>query len=87
MLHCESTTNHAINTGNGFFGGVQWLPATWNAATVLAGFPQYNGVLPHLVPADVQDTVTKVWWEATTPNTQWPTCHRRAMEAMNVLAP
>ncbi len=87
MLNCESTTNHAINTGNGFYGGVQWLPNTWNAATKLAGFPQYDGVLPHLVPANVQDQVTKVWWEATRPNTQWPTCHKRALEAMNVLAP
>jgi len=87
MLFCESTNNHAINTGNGFFGGVQWLPATWNAAADRAGFPQYVGVLPHLVPADVQDDVTKVWWELTRPNTQWPTCHKRALEAMNVLAP
>lgn len=87
MLHCESTTNHAINTGNGFYGGVQWLPNTWNAATKLAGFPQYDGVLPHLVPANVQDDVTKAWWAATKPNTQWPVCHKRALEAMNVLAP
>ena len=87
MLFCESTNNHAINTGNGFYGGVQWLPATWNAAASRAGFDQYVGVLPHLVPADVQDEVTKVWWELTRPNTQWPTCHVRALEAMNVLAP
>lgn len=87
LLQCESGGNHAINTGNGFFGGVQWLPNTWNAATNLAGFPQFDGVLPHLVPADVQDEVTKAWWEATRPNTQWPTCHRNALAAMNVLAP
>ena len=87
MLFCESTNNHAINTGNGFYGGVQWLPATWNAATQGAGFPQYNGVLPHLVPADVQDDVTKYWWSVTRPNTQWPHCHVNALEAMNVLAP
>ncbi len=87
MLHCESTTNHAINTGNGFFGGVQWLPNTWNAAAALSGFDQYVGVLPHLVPASVQDEVTKDWWAATRPNTQWPTCHKVALTAMNVLAP
>lgn len=87
LLQCESGGRHDINTGNGFYGGVQWLPATWNAATVRAGFPQYDGVLPHLVPADVQDEVTKVWWEATRPNTQWPTCHVRSLAAMNVLAP
>ncbi len=87
LLQCESGGNHAIDTGNRFYGGVQWLPATWNAATKLAGFPQYDGVLPHLVPADVQDTVTKAWWEATRPNTQWPVCHKKSLEAMNVLAP
>lgn len=88
MLFCESTNNHAINTGNGFFGGVQWLPATWNAAAALVpDAVQYIGTLPHLVPADIQDDVTKAWWAATRPNTQWPTCHERALEAMNVLAP
>lgn len=87
MLFCESTNNHAINTGNSFYGGVQWLPATWNAAADRAGYDQYVGVLPHLVPADVQDEVTKVWWSLTRPNTQWPHCHVKAMEAMNVLAP
>ena len=87
LLFCESSGNHGINTGNNFYGGVQWIPATWDSAARLAGFDEYIGVLPHLVPADVQDTVTFVWWEATRPNTQWPTCHARAMEAMNVLAP
>lgn len=28
---CESTGNWAINTGNGFYGGVQFLPSTWKA--------------------------------------------------------
>lgn len=87
MLFCESTNNHAINTGNGFFGGVQWLPATWNAAARGAGYDQYVGVLPNKVPADVQDEVTKYWWSVTRPNTQWPHCHVKAMKAMNVLAP
>lgn len=87
LLFCESTNNHAINTGNGFFGGVQWLPATWNAAARLIDRPEFDGVLPHLVPAAVQDEATFAWWEATRPNTQWPVCHARALEAMNVLAP
>ncbi|MDW3176408.1 MAG: transglycosylase family protein [Acidimicrobiia bacterium] len=87
MLQCESGGNHAINTGNGFYGGVQWLPATWNAAARGSGFDQYEGVLPHLVPAGVQDEVTAWWWAATRPNTQWPHCHVLALQAMNVLAP
>jgi hypothetical protein len=87
LLQCESGGNHAINTGNSFYGGVQWLPATWNAAARKSGFTQYEGVLPHLVPADVQDEVTKWWWAATRPNTQWPHCHVKSLQAMNVLAP
>lgn len=87
MLQCESGGNHQINTGNGFYGGVQWLPTTWNAAARGAGFDQYDGVRPHLVPSEVQDEVTAWWWSATRPNTQWPHCHVLALEAMNVLAP
>lgn len=87
LLECESGGNHAINTGNRFYGGVQWLPDTWNAAARLAGFAEYDGVLPHLVPASVQDQVAKAWWAATTPISQWPTCHKKSLLAMNVLAP
>jgi resuscitation-promoting factor RpfE len=28
---CESSGNWAINTGNGYFGGLQFLPSTWRA--------------------------------------------------------
>lgn len=29
IAQCESSGNWAINTGNGFYGGLQFLPATW----------------------------------------------------------
>ncbi len=87
MLQCESGGNHEIDTGNGFYGGVQWLPTTWNAAARGAGLDQYDGVLPHLVPSEHQDEATAWWWSATRPNTQWPHCHVLALEAMNVQAP
>lgn len=29
LAMCESTGNWAINTGNGFFGGLQFTPSTW----------------------------------------------------------
>lgn len=29
LAQCESTGNWAINTGNGFFGGLQFTPSTW----------------------------------------------------------
>lgn len=87
LLNCESGGNHSINTGNGFYGGVQWLPATWDAAARGAEFPEYVGVLPHLVPAETQDAAATWWWSKTRANTQWPHCHVLALEAMNVLAP
>lgn len=29
LAHCESTSNWSINTGNGFYGGLQFTPSTW----------------------------------------------------------
>lgn len=29
MAACESGKNWGINTGNGFFGGLQFVPSTW----------------------------------------------------------
>src|ERR1700750_292004 len=31
VARCESGGNWAINTGNGYHGGLQFLPATWSA--------------------------------------------------------
>lgn len=31
IAHCEATGNWAINTGNGFFGGLQFTQSTWEA--------------------------------------------------------
>lgn len=31
LAACESTNNWAINTGNGFSGGLQFTPSTWLA--------------------------------------------------------
>jgi hypothetical protein len=31
LAQCESTSNWAINTGNGFSGGLQFTKSTWNA--------------------------------------------------------
>lgn len=84
---CESGGRYDINTGNGFYGAVQWLPATWESAARQSGFEEHKDTLPHLVAPEVQDAVAKWWWGATRPNTQWPHCHVLAMEAMNVLPP
>ncbi|MFE3993765.1 transglycosylase family protein [Streptomyces goshikiensis] len=31
VAHCESTDDWQINTGNGYYGGLQISPQTWNA--------------------------------------------------------
>ena len=31
IAQCESGGNWAINTGNGYHGGLQFSPSTWNA--------------------------------------------------------
>ncbi|MDO1479207.1 transglycosylase family protein [Rhodococcus ruber] len=31
VAQCESSGNWAINTGNGYHGGLQFSPSTWNA--------------------------------------------------------
>jgi len=31
IAQCESGGNWAINTGNGYFGGLQFTPGTWRA--------------------------------------------------------
>ena len=31
VAHCESSGNWAINTGNGYQGGLQFAPGTWSA--------------------------------------------------------
>lgn len=31
IAQCESSGNWSINTGNGFYGGLQFLPSTWKA--------------------------------------------------------
>jgi len=31
VAQCESGGNWSINTGNGYYGGLQFLPATWTA--------------------------------------------------------
>lgn len=83
LIHCESTTRHDINTGNGYYGAAQWIQPTWDTAASSAGFTDWIGVRPDLVPAEVQDAVTIFWWSAATPSNEWPVCYRYALDAMH----
>lgn len=66
---CESGGNWAINTGNGYFGGLQFSPSTWRA----------NGGtgMPHQASREEQIRVAE-----NTLRTQgigaWPTCGKNA---------
>jgi len=67
IAQCESSGNWAINTGNGYFGGLQFSPSTWRA----------NGGtgMPHQASREEQIRVAE-----NTLRTQgigaWPTCGR-----------
>jgi len=65
---CESGGNSSINTGNGYYGGLQFLASTWRA---------YGGSgMPHQASRETQIAIAErvlddVGWGA------WPACSRR----------
>lgn len=72
VAQCESGGNWAINTGNGYYGGLQFLPSTWKA---------YGGhefaANAHLATREQQilvaeRTLAAQGWGA------WPTCSQKA---------
>jgi hypothetical protein len=72
IAKCESGGNWAINTGNGYYGGLQFSPATWKS----------NGGtgMPHQASRDEQIRVAE-----NVLRTQgigaWPTCGAKAAKA------
>lgn len=75
---CESGGNWAINTGNGFYGGLQFTLSTWRAN---------GGVgMPHNASRDQQIAVAR-----NVLHTQgigaWPVCGKRAGTPVTVAAP
>jgi uncharacterized protein YabE (DUF348 family) len=71
LAQCESSGNWGVNTGNGFFGGVQFDQNTWEA----------HGGLMYAARADLatrdeqitvaEETLARQGWGA------WPVCSRR----------
>ncbi len=68
MARCESGGNWSANTGNGYYGGLQFLPSTWRAA----GGTQY-AALPHQASREQQIAVANSWLSRTSWS-QWPAC-------------
>jgi len=71
LAKCESGGNWGINTGNGYYGGLQFTAATWRAQ----GGTKY-AALPHqATPAQQIEIATKLQKRAGWG--QWPACTRK----------
>lgn len=68
MAKCESGGNWSTNTGNGYYGGLQFTAATWAAA----GGTKYSS-LPHLATREEQIAIADSWLARTSWG-QWPGC-------------
>ena len=65
---CESGGNWAINTGNGYYGGLQFLPSTWRAVGG-TGLPHQHSKAEQIRRAEIL--------KARAGLGQWPVCGRR----------
>ena len=72
VAQCESGGNWKINTGNGFYGGVQFAAGTWKAY----GGKTYAGQA-HLATKAEQIAIARRVLAGQGPGA-WPTCSRRA---------
>ncbi|MFF1716006.1 transglycosylase family protein [Streptomyces sp. NPDC058268] len=69
---CESTSNWSINTGNGFYGGLQFTQSTWEAYGGTAYAPRADRATK-----DQQIAVAEKVLKAQGPRA-WPVCSERA---------
>jgi Transglycosylase-like domain len=71
LAHCESSGNWAINTGNGYYGGLQFSLGTWNGYGG-AEFAEY----PHQATRAEQITVAERLRDARGYQ-PWPACRAK----------
>lgn len=72
VARCESGGNWSINTGNGFYGGLQFTVSSWRAA----GGARY-AAKPHQASRAAQIAVAQNLLRMQGPGA-WPTCSRKA---------
>ncbi|MEV4615874.1 transglycosylase family protein, partial [Kitasatospora sp. NPDC049258] len=72
VAQCESTGNWAINSGNGFYGGLQFTNSTWAAFGGTSYAPQAN-----LASKAQQIAVAEKVLAAQGPGA-WPVCSVKA---------
>ena len=71
LAQCESGGDWAINTGNGFYGGLQFTRSTWAAFGGLAHAPRADLASKSAQIAVAVRTQAVQGWNA------WPACTRR----------
>jgi uncharacterized protein YabE (DUF348 family) len=72
LAQCESGGNWAANTGNGFYGGLQFTASTWNNAAAHVGV-----TAPYAYLASREDQIKAATWLQTHAASgwgQWPAC-------------
>jgi uncharacterized protein YabE (DUF348 family) len=72
VASCESSNNWAVNTGNGFYGGVQFTQSTWEAYGGLRYAPRADLATREEQIAIAEATRAGQGWGA------WPVCSARA---------
>jgi Transglycosylase-like domain len=71
IAQCESGGNWSINTGNGYYGGLQMLGSTWRAYGGLQYAPRADLASREEQIAVAENIKADVGWGA------WPACTRR----------
>jgi resuscitation-promoting factor RpfA len=71
LAQCESSGQWRINTGNGFFGGLQFLPATWTGFGGGAFAPRADLATREQQIIVAERVLAKQGWNA------WPECSRK----------
>lgn len=77
---CESGMTPDRNSGNGFYGAFQFMPATWRS---VAPAP-YNNVMPHEAPLDAQKQAVQNLLSRSSIHTQFPGCASK-MSAQGII--
>ena len=72
VAQCESTGNWAINTGNGYYGGLQFVQSTWEAYGGLNYAPRADLASREQQIAVAEQTLAGQGWGA------WPVCSAQA---------
>lgn len=73
LAFCESGGRWDINTGNGYYGGLQFSAPTWNTASKAVGL---DIPYAHLATREEQ-IMAATWLQAKSGWGQWPACSRK----------